>query len=206
MQATTPRVFAGIIALIGWIALVVQARATLALTGSIGETLWVMGRYFTVLTNLLVAIVMTGVALGVRRFAAPFLLGATTLSILLVGVIYMTLLRGMLELSGGALLADFLLHQVVPLLMPLWWLAFAPKGRLGWHDPWWWSLFPLAYLAYALARGAAEGNYAYPFIDVARNGLATTLLNALLIALGFLVAGAALVWLDGRLERRARSG
>lgn len=182
-----------------------QARATFGLTGSAGETLWVLLRYFTVLTNLLVAVVMAGVALGSRRLSAPFLLGGITLSILLVGIVYMTLLRGMLELSGGALLADHLLHQLIPSLVPLWWLAFAPKGRLRWRDPLWWSVYPLAYFAYALARGAAEGKYAYPFIDVATNGLVATLVNALLIALGFLVAGALLVLIDARLERGAPS-
>jgi hypothetical protein len=36
---------------------------------------------------------------------------------MLVGIVYWLLLRGLLELSGGALMADALLHTVVPILV-----------------------------------------------------------------------------------------
>ena len=152
MPALIRRAFAGAIALIAWLGLAVQLRATIGLTGSFGEALWVMLRYFTIITNLLVAIVMTAIAVSRSRSAEPFPIGFVTLSILLVGVVYMTLLRGIVELSGGALLADTLLHKVTPLLTALFWLACAPKGTLRWRDPLLWSLFPLAYLVYALLR------------------------------------------------------
>jgi predicted nucleic acid-binding protein len=167
LLAKTPRIAAAAIALVGWFALAVQFRATFGQTGSVAETLWILLRYFTVLTNVLVAVVLTGIVLGRPRFAAPAILGFVTFAIMLVGVVYMTLLRGLLELSGGALLAD----------------AFA-------------------YFAYALARGSIEGRYAYPFIDLGALGAAQVALNAALIAAAFLVAGMAVVWLDGALARR----
>lgn len=198
-----PRVFATLIALVAWAGLAVQFRSTLSFIGSVPQTIWVLLRYFTVMTNLLVAVVLTGLALGRPRFGAPILLGFVTLSILLVGIVYMTLLRGMIELSGGALLADALLHVWVPLLVPLFWLAFASKGKLGWRAPWWWSLYPLAYFAYALARGSAEGAYAYPFIDLDALGLARVAINSAAIAAAFLAAGFGFVALDRALARRA---
>ncbi|MDQ3074296.1 MAG: Pr6Pr family membrane protein [Pseudomonadota bacterium] len=201
-----PRIFAALIALVAWVALAVQYRATLGLADSVPQALWVLLRYFTVMTNLLVAVVMTGIALDRPRFGAPILLGFVTLSILLVGIVYMTLLRGMLELSGGALLADALLHKCVPLLVPSFWLAFAPKGQLGWRDPWWWSLYPCAYFAYALMRGSAEGAYAYPFIDLGTLGPARVAINAAAIAAAFLAAGFGFVALDRALARRAPRG
>ena len=109
------------------------------------------------------------------------------LAIMLVGVVYVTLLRGLLDLSGGAKLADTLMHYATPVLVPLWWLLFAPKGKLEWRDPAIWSLFPLAYFPYALARGAYEGIYAYPFINVAKIGWTQVGINAVMIAGGFLV-------------------
>ena len=54
----------------------------------------------------------------------------------------------------------------------------------------------------AIATGL-EGRYAYPFIDVAKIGIGTVLVNAVLIAMGFVAAGHALVWID---RRMARSG
>lgn len=187
------------IALIAWVGLATQLQASVALTGALGEAIWVMLRYFTVLTNLLVAITFTSLALG--RCVTPFALGGATLAILLVGIVFAVLLNGLVELSGGARLADFLLHRVTPLLVPLYWLAFAPKGGLRRHDPLLWALYPLAYFLYALARGAVEGRYAYPFMDVGRLGWPQTGLNALVMAAGFLLAGLALYWLDKRMAR-----
>lgn len=192
------RVGAGIVALTAAAGLAIQFRATFGQTGSVGETLWILVRFFTVLTNAAVAVIFAGIALGARVTARRT--GGVTLAILLVGVVYGLLLRGLLSLSGGALLADMLLHKVVPVLAALWWIACAPKGKLRWRDPLWWAAFPAAYLPYALVRGAMEGKYSYPFIDVARLGIGQVLLNALMIAAGFLIAGTALVWVDRRLR------
>src|SRR5687768_2408267 len=106
------RIFALLIALIAWAGLAVQFSATLATTGSVGETLWILARFFTVLTNLLVAATFTALAAG--RRVAPAWLGGVTIAIVLVGTVYMLLLRGLVELSGGAALADIILHMVVP--------------------------------------------------------------------------------------------
>lgn len=130
-------------------------------------------------------------------------MGFVTLAILLVGIVYGLLLRGLLELSGGARLADFMLHQAVPVLVPCFWPVFVPKGGLKPQDPLIWAIFPLAYLAYALLRGAAEAKYAYPFIDVAKFGWLQVAINSLAIGIGFVAAGYAIVWLDRRLARRS---
>lgn len=189
------------VALVAWIGLGVQALATYRQVGDPLQTAWVLLRFFTILSNIGVAVVFTMLATG--RKVAPPLLGGLVLAILLVGVVYMTLLRGLLDLSGGAQLADTLLHKVTPVLVPLWWLAFAPKRRLLWKHPLRWALFPLAYLPYALIRGKVEGLYAYPFINLDRLGTATVTFNAVAIAGAFLVAGLALVALDRVLPRKA---
>ncbi len=182
-----------------------QFHATLALTGSLAETSWVLVRYFTVLTNLLVAVVMSGIALGSPRFNSPFVIGGTTLAIVLVGAVYMVLLRGKVELSSGALLADVILHQVIPALTVSFWLLLAPKAGLRWRDPLLWSVYPLIYLTYALLRGGIERKYPYPFIDVARIGWPQAFANSAAIAVLFLIAGLILVFLGRRLAGGQRS-
>jgi len=189
-----PRLTAALVALICWAGLAIQFRASYANLHDPVTTVWVMLRFFTVITNLLLAIVMTAVALG--RRLSPFVLGGITLAILLVGAVYMTLLRGLVELSGGALLADMLLHKVSPVAMALWWVLFAPRAKLRWSAPWWWAAYPLAYFVYAVARGINGDKYPYPFMDVGKLGWTQTALNAAGIAMAFLVAGFALVWLD----------
>ncbi|HUD92503.1 Pr6Pr family membrane protein [Sphingobium sp.] len=194
------RIAAGIVALTALAGLAIQYEATFAQTGSVAGTLWILLRFFTILTNGAVALTFAAVALG--RPVTPRWIGGVLLAILLVGIIYGLLLRGLLSLSGGALLADMLLHKVTPLLVPLWWLAFAPKRRLGRRDPFIWALFPALYLPYALLRGVTEGIYAYPFINVAKLGMEQVLVNALLIAIGFVIAGSGLVWIDRRLAEK----
>lgn len=197
------RLAAAAIAIVAWAGLVVQFQATRAMGYSIAETLWVIARFFTILTNLVVAVTLTAAALG--RRLRPSLIGGVTLAIVLVGVVYMMLLRGLVELSGGALLADMLLHKVTPLLVPAWWLVFAPKGRLEWRDSLVWAVFPLAYLSYALVRGSADGNYAYPFLNVEKLGWGAVALNSGAIAVAFLAAGSILVALDRQLGARRPS-
>jgi hypothetical protein len=196
------RALAGLIALVAWAGLAVQFDASMKTTGSALTAVLAMLRYFTVLANLTLAIVLTGVALGRRSFGGASLLGGVTLAMLLVGVVYSLLLRDLVELSGGAELADLLLHHATPILAPIFWLAYAPKGALQGRDPLMWAAFPLAYFVYALARGLIEGRYAYPFMDLAQLGWPRTLLNGGVIALGFLLCGYVVLWLDGRLARR----
>lgn len=193
------RLFAAAIALIAATGLIVQFAAELERSGSFGANLWALVRFFTILANLLVAIVFGRIALRARAPEQPWLLAGTVFSIMLVGVIYIFLLHGLLELNGGARLANFLLHIVTPILAPLYWMAFARKGALRYRDPLVWAIFPGAYVVYALARGAFDGRYAYPFIDVGQIGWVQAGVNCLLIGTGFLAAGCAFVWLDHRL-------
>jgi hypothetical protein len=185
---------AALVAIVCWAGLAVQFSATYAAQHDPAATLWILARFFTVWTNLLVAMVMTLVAIG--RRVSPFMIGGVTLAILLVGAVYMLLLQGLIELSGGAVVADILLHKVSPVAMALWWLFFAPRKALRWSAPLWWSAYPLVYFAYALVRGQADGRYPYPFMDVGKIGWVQTLLNAGGIALLFILAGLVLVWID----------
>jgi hypothetical protein len=200
---STARTAAALLALITWLGLAVQFHATFALEGSLGSTLAVLLWYFTITTNLLVAIVFTGVAMGRESFARRSLLGATTLYILLVGVIYGLLLHGMQELSGGSAIANVLLHLVTPILVPIYWLIFVSKGKLSRSDLWLWTIYPLAYLFYALIRGEFTHRYPYPFMNVIELGWGRTTLNAFLIAVAFVVTSWLFVLLDNRCARRS---
>ena len=193
---------AALIAVITWVGLAVQFHATFALVGSLGSTLVVLLWYFTITTNLLVAVVFTGIAIDREPLARPSLLGATTLYILLVGVIYGLLLHGSQELSGGSAIANIVLHMVTPIVVPIFWLIFIPKGKLTRRDPLFWAIYPLAYLFYALIRGEFTGRYPYPFLNVNNLGWGHTVLNAFLIAVAFLVASWFFVLLDSLLGRR----
>jgi hypothetical protein len=194
-----PRVAAALIAIVCWAGIALQFSATYSAQHDVLTTLWVLTRFFTIISNFAVAIAMTRIALGGRVLA--FVLGGLTLAILLVGIVYLVLLRGLHSLSGNALLANHLLHYVSPIAMAAYWLLFAPHGRLKWSAPLLWMLFPLTYFVYAIARGEIDGRYPYPFLDVGRIGLALTIVNGCAIAAGFIPFGLGVVWLDRRLGR-----
>ena len=50
-------------------------------------------------------------------------------------------------------------------------------------------VIPTLYLAYALVRGAYEGVYAYPFLDLPKIGVAATSAYALAMGIGFYITG-----------------
>ena len=60
------RLAAVLTALVAWAGLAIQFQATLANGYSVGETLWILLRFFTIITNIGVAATMTLLALGKR--------------------------------------------------------------------------------------------------------------------------------------------
>jgi hypothetical protein len=200
IESGIARIAAGLIAAIAWGGLLEEFMAVTAQGVSAAESAWIILRYFTVLTNLLAAVVLTGVAFGLRAAQSQRLLALLALSILFVGVVYVVLLRGPEELSGKALIADIIMHYVVPSLIVLFWLLFAPKGALRWSDALLWSAYPLAYFVYAPTRGALDGIYPYPFMDVPKAGWASVFTAVVIILALYILVGLIFVWLGRRLD------
>jgi len=117
-------------------------------------------------------------------------------NIALVGLTYSLLLRALWQPQGAQWLADTLLHDVVPLLYLLLWAWVVPRAALRGSSALRWALYPLAYLVYALLRGAWLGRYPYPFIDVAQLGYARVALNAAGMLIVFLLIAAGLIALN----------
>jgi len=203
------RVFAAALAVLTWFALALQLwvsiRLVLANGGTVGTGIGVYLYYFTVLTNILVAVVLTAAAMG--RISGALgdleLQSAALLYILVVGLVYLILLSPLLDPKGWGWLADALLHYAVPVLYLVYWLVCVPKGSLRWSQPTMWLAFPLAYFAYALIRGGLTGRYPYPFIDVAALGYGRVFVNAAMLTVACWVGGLVIVAVDRALGRGA---
>lgn len=150
--------------------------------------------FFTILTNLLVAACLTVRAaepsnrLG-RFFSKPSILAATGVYIFIVAIVYNTVLRNLWTPAGNQRLADELLHVIVPVCYLIYWFLFAPKYGLEWKHAIAWLAYPAVYLAYALLRGALEGFYPYPFINLSENSAGKVALNCLSMLCAFVVLG-----------------
>ena len=121
-----------------------------------------------------------------------------TVIMAVVGLAYHILLAGIWKPVGFAWWADQGLHTAVPLLVALWWVAYAPKSGLEGRDAFKWLVWPIGYGAYALVRGFASGFYPYPFMDVSVLGMSQVLINlsglsVAFIALSLLLIGIARV-------------
>jgi len=215
------RWLSAVAALVAWGALALQLGIVVEKMAAAGEgfgpALWRFLGYFTVLTNLFVAVVATAYAARPDGpMAAPRVRLAAVVSIVLVGIIYALLLRNVWKPEGWQLVADRLLHQASPVLFLATWALAARAGqgngglgasglgmgRLGVRDAAWAMAPPVLYLAYALARGEADGWYAYWFLDPAKLGEGRMALNTALLAAVFLATALIFLGLDRLLAHR----
>ena len=194
-----------LMAIVGWCGLVIQLDLVLLARWTSGASL--LGglvnyfSFFTVLTNTLVAVVLTCVATrqpskGRTFFLQPWVTSGITVSIIVVGVAYNLLLRQLWQPQGLQWLANELLHDVMPVLFTLYWWFCVPKGSLRLGHIGVWVLYPVLYFAYTLLRGHLLGVYPYPFIDVEKLGYAQAFINACGVLAGFVLVALIIVGVD----------
>ncbi len=198
-------------AVLGWAGLGIQLYLIFFARLSVGASL--LGglvsffSYFTVITNTLVAVVLTCAvtnreSAARRWFLQPWVSSGIAVSIAVVGLAYSLLLRHLWHPQGWQFLADELLHDVMPLLFLAYWWFCVPKGSLRLKHLPLWLIYPLVYFAYALLRGHLLGAYAYPFIDVALLGYPQVFVNAGGILLGFVLIALLVIGIDRWQGRR----
>jgi hypothetical protein len=203
------RRLAGAIAIIATTAIITQLGLNLARAAEQGKPLWMVPidlyGYFTIWSNTLVALITARYARGgdeAGLFGRPWLLAATVVYIVVVGLIYNLLLAGYNPQTGLRKAIDLTFHTVIPIAYPLWWLTQVPRGRLAWNALAPALVFPVAYSFVAMGKGAITGKFAYFFIDVGKYGVPQVLLNIGGLALLYAALMAVVIAFD----RRARGG
>jgi hypothetical protein len=192
-------------AVLGWVGLSVQMYLILGTRWSLGASL--MGglisffSFFTVLSNTLVAVVLTceltsRESAARRWFLQPWVSSGVAVSIAVVGIAYSLLLRHLWHPEGWQLLADELLHDIMPLLFLAYWWLCVPKGTLRLGHIALWVIYPVVYFAFTLLRGHLLSTYPYPFVDVGTLGYPQVFINAAGILAGFLVIALLVFVLD----------
>lgn len=168
------------------------------------EATWRYFAYFTILTNTFVTLVFISAALGATAgpLNGPRVELMAVTSILFVCIVYNLLLASRWDPQGWQKVADVIVHQVVPVLFALYWLA-RPRGLLKWSDAMFAALWPAAYAVYGLARGAFDHFYPYFFMDPSVLPVTRLALNMLGLVAAFLVGALIVVGVDRALSARA---
>lgn len=186
----------------------VVMEVVIALTGGPGtapthaERLVRLVSYFTIQSNVLVGVVSVLLVVDPRRDGRVFRVARldALLCIAVTGIVYNTVLRGLADLSAAGQVSNLLLHLAAPLLAVVAWALVGPRPRVAAATVWWSVAYPLAWIAYTFARGAAVGWYPYPFLDVGEVGYPRALLATAVVAVVFL----ALAWLVRLVDARLR--
>ncbi len=183
--------------------LVVQGNAILDQTDPPGLATRVVRffSYLTIWSNVLVALVAFIQATQPDRDGLVW--RALRLDAVVIcfggGIVHFFRLRPLLNLNGADLLADRLLHVIVPLFALIGWLAFGPRDRVHRADLGPFLVVPVLWLVYTLVRGAFVDWYPYPFIDAGELGYSLIAVNSVVIS-GLMLSLAVLaLWLDPKL-------
>ena len=204
-KSVTANAATAVVALVAWLGLAIQFYVTQTHPNLQDISPFQRGvrffEFFTILTNLIVAISLTIALLAPatsagKFFSRPGVKTAVAVYIALVGIVYNVVLQGLHDFTGAAWVADFLTHDLVPILYTVYWVAFVPKGTLNWKMPVAWTIYPLVYLPYVLIRGSSTGRYPYPFLDVGDLGIGVVLVNSVVLTIVFLVLGELFVAAD----------
>lgn len=208
-----------LVAAAGVAAIVGQLIRTVSISAGNG---WPLGltvvdffSFFTILSNVGAAVALTIGAFLILRghridpawFAT--LLAAVSTYMLITGIVYNALLRG-LPLPQGSTVpwSNEILHVWAPLFLLLDVFLGPLRRRLPWRALWAIIAFPLVWVTYTLIRGPLvtdfrTGNpwwYPYPFLNpnVQPWGYAGVALYVVGIAAGILLIAAGVIWVGRR--------
>jgi hypothetical protein len=193
-------------AVVGWAALALQlALIIFKLTSegaSVAFAVWRFLGFFTILTNLAVAVVASAMAWWPNStLAGPRARLMTATAIVLVGVIYSVALRSVWHPQGWQAVADHALHDATPPLFALCWIM-SDHGLLRWRDALWAMVPPILYCLYAFVRGSLDGWYAYWFLNSALP-IGQLSLNIATKSVGFFVVALIFVEFDRMMSRKS---
>ena len=167
----------------------VNADGVAGLFGRVVDSL----SYFTNLSNVLVAVVLTMLARdperGGRVWHAVRMDSLVMISI--TGLIYAIVLAPDAQVEGLDIIVNAIKHYIVPIMTVFLWLLVGPRRQLTFASIFTALIIPVAWAFYTLIRGEFISAYPYGFLNVVAYGLPAVLTNiagvaALGVVLGLL--------------------
>lgn len=179
-----------ILSVICWLTLVLQLVLIIEnKVVSLLETLVRFFSFFTILTNILVAIVFTCQWMEPKNKFKFFLTESSKTAIgiyiFVVGFVYNTILRFIWQPKGLQMLVDEMLHLVIPIVYIIYWYLNCKPEELSYKLIFKWLRYPIFYLTVVLILGSFSNYYPYPFLDVFKFGYTEVFRNIIFLTLFF---------------------
>jgi hypothetical protein len=161
--------------------------------------------FFTIQSNIIVGITSFLLALRTDRTSIVFRVARLTgiVAITITFVVFHVAIAHLFEFESWSLVADRLLHAIVPILAVVGWLMYGRRGLAPRRVMWLSLVFPVAWCIFTLIRGELVGWYPYHFIEVGALGYTKVAVNCLSVAVLYLGVAGGLSTFDGWLARFA---
>lgn len=173
------------------------------IAGALGRVLdWIS--YFTNLSNVLVAIVLTMLARNLYRTGLMWgtLRMDSLLMISVTGLIFAIVLAPDSSPEGLYIVTNALSHYVIPVLTVLMFLILGPRRQISFATVFTALIIPMGWAVYILIRGSIIDAYPYPFLNAADLGLGTAIVNICGVVVLGIIIGVIFWALDRLLSRR----
>ena len=172
------------------------------LTGRLADT----ASYFTNLSNLLVAIVLTMLARNPDRRGLVWstVRMDSLVMISITGLIYAIVLAPDAQVEGLDIIVNSIKHYIVPAMTVFLWLLVGPRRQLTLASVFTALVIPIVWAVLTLIRGEFIDAYPYGFLNVIAYGLPAVLVNIVGVAALGIVLGLLFWAVDLLLGRRTR--
>lgn len=165
--------------------------------------------YFTILSNIVVAVVLTVLLRKPELFTSEDARGRwwralrldSVVMIAITGIVYNLLLAEGGK-TGWDFVSDSLQHDINPLLTVAVWFVAGPRGLMRPSTIAYAMALPLGWAVYAIGRGSFIGAYPYSFLDVATQGITFVVMFVLMILTFAVLLSLLLLGSDRLLARR----
>ena len=156
--------------------------------------------YFTNLSNVLVAVVLTMLARNPDRGGAVWhaVRMDSLVMIVITGLIYAIVLAPDAQVEGLDIIVNAIKHYIVPAMTVFLWLLVGPRRQLTFVSVFTALVIPIAWAVYTLIRGEFIAAYPYGFLNVIAYGLPAVLTNIAGVAVLGIILGL-LFWAVDRL-------
>ncbi|MFC9549447.1 Pr6Pr family membrane protein [Rhodococcus sp. NPDC056960] len=161
--------------------------------------------YFTIESNILaVVVLLIGAVRDPQSRGWQLFRGATTLYMVITGIVYAVLLAQVDVMLQDAWI-NTALHRLLPLVLLVDWVIAPSRVRITDARCLSWLVFPVVYGVYSLIRGPIVDWYPYPFLDPREQGYLQLAVTAVVLLLAMALMALA-VNAVGRLGARRRYG